>query len=423
MNILIKSATVIDPSSPHHGKVVDLLVENGVISSIRAKINADKNIKVIDLPNMHISAGWMDMQVSFCDPGFEHKEDLESGIRAAAAGGFTAVATVSGTNPPIHSKAEVQYIINKTNNAIVNVHPLGALSHNREGKDISEMYDMKQAGAVAFSDDKRPVSDAGLLMRALLYSKNFNGLIITHCDERSISLDGKMNEGEVSTTLGLKGIPALAEELMISRNISLAEYTGAPIHIANISTQGSVELIRQAKARGTRVTASVNAYNLALDDSALVGFDSNFKLDPPLRGRTDIDALKKGITDGTIDVITSDHRPQDIESKDVEFDHASHGMIGLETMFALLNTNRGKTRLDHIIRALTSGPRQVLQLEPVTIAEGELANITLFDPDAEWTFEKKNIRSRSFNSPFIGSRFKGKALGIVNGKQVQINKN
>jgi dihydroorotase len=260
-------------------------------------------------------------------------------------------------------------------------------------------------------------------MRALLYSKNFNGLIITHCDERSISLDGKMNEGEVSTTLGLKGIPALAEELMISRNISLAEYTGAPIHISNISTQGSVELIRQAKARGTRVTASVNAYNLALDDSSLTGFDSNYKLDPPLRGRADIDALKKGITDGTIDVITSDHRPQDIESKDVEFDHASHGMIGLETMFALLNTNRGKTRLDHIIRALTSGPREVLQLEPVTIAEGEAANITLFDPDAEWTFEKKHIRSRSFNSPFIGTRFKGKALGIVNGKQVQINKN
>lgn len=421
MNILIKSAHIIDSKSPYNGKVVDVLIENGMISSIKSKIVPQKNVKIIEAKNLHLSAGWLDMQVSFCDPGFEHKEDLNSGINAAIAGGYTGVAVVSSTNPPIHSKGDVQYIKNKTVNSIVDVHPIGTVSYRQEGKDISEMYDMQQAGAVAFSDDKKPITDAGLLMRALLYSQNFGSLIITHCDEKSISQDGKMNEGSTSTILGLKGIPALAEELMVGRNIFLAEYTNAPIHISNISTQKSVSLIKQAKANGLKITASINAYNIALDDTALLGFDSNYKLNPPLRIKSDMEALRKGLADGTIDAITSDHRPQDIESKDIEFDYASNGMIGLESAFGLINTNKGKIKLETIIDALTTNPRTILKLEQPKIAEGQQANITLFDPEAEWIFEKKNIRSKSANTPFIGTKFKGKVIGIINKKQSHFN--
>jgi dihydroorotase len=422
MNILIKSAHIIDPGSSHHGKTVDVLIENGIIRSIRSKISTDKQVKVIEAEGLHISTGWVDMQVNFCDPGFEHKEDIESGIRSAAAGGYTAVALVSSTNPTIHSKAEVLYVKNKTQDAIVDVHPVGTLSYKQEGQDISEMYDMHMAGAVAFSDDKKAISNAGLLMRALLYSKNFGGLIITHCDEKSISNEGKINEGITSTMLGLKGIPALAEELMVNRNIFLAEYTESPLHIANISTYKSVELIRQAKAKGLNITASVNAYNIALDDTELEGFDSNYKVNPPLRTKLDIDALRKGISDGTIDVISCDHRPQDIESKDVEFDYASNGIIGLESAFGLINSNKGRLKLETIITSITSNPRTILKLTPVSITEGEPANITLFNPDQEWVFEKKHIQSKSVNTPFIGTKFKGKVLGVINKKQLYLNK-
>ncbi|MGZ4049235.1 MAG: dihydroorotase [Bacteroidia bacterium] len=422
MNILLKSARIIDSQSSHNGKVMDILIENGIIKTIKSKINPEKNVKIIEAENLHISNGWIDMQVSFCDPGFEHKEDLESGLRAAAAGGFTGVGVVSSTNPTIHSKAEVLYIKNKTADSIIDVYPIGTLSHKQEGQDISEMYDMQQAGAVAFSDDKKPVENAGLLMRALLYAQNFGGLIITHCDEKSVSQGGKMNEGVISTQLGLKGIPALAEELMMNRNIFLAEYTNASIHISNISTQKSVELIRQAKSKGLKITASVNAYNIALDDSLLAGFDSNYKLNPPLRTKTDIEALRKGLADGTIDVISSDHRPQDIESKDIEFDHASNGMLGLETAFGLINSNKGKVKLETIIDTLTVHPRNILKLEKTIIAEGEQANISLFNPDQEWIFEKKHIQSKSANTPLLGTKFKGKVIGIINNKQIHLNK-
>ncbi len=422
MNILIKSATIIGSNSPHNGKTMDVLIENGIITSIKSKINADKNVKLIEADNLHISAGWFDMQVNFCDPGFEHKEDLESGIKAAVAGGFTGVAVVSSTNPTIHSKSEVQYIKNKTAGSIVDVYPIGTLSYKQEGNDISEMYDMHQSGAVAFSDDKKSVANAGLLMRALLYAKNFGGLIITHCDEKSISQDGKINEGETSTKLGLKGMPALAEEVMVNRNIFLAEYTDAPIHISNVSTLKSMELIKQAKAKGLKVTASVNAYNIALDDSALSGFDSNYKLNPPLRTKKDIEALKKGINDGTIDCITSDHRPQDIESKNLEFDNSSNGMIGLETAFGLINSNKGKIELETIIDTLTTNPRRILRQKELKIEEGEIANITLFKPDLEWTVDKKHLNSKSINTPFVGTKFIGKVIGIINNKQSHLNK-
>ena len=422
MNILIKSALIVDSKSIHNGKVMDVLIENGMIKSIKSKIVPEKNVKLIEAENLHLSAGWLDMQVSFCDPGLEHKEDLESGIKAAAAGGFTGVGMVSSTNPTIHSKAEVLYIKNKTADSIVDVYPIGTLSNKQEGQDISEMYDMKMAGAVAFSDDKKPVNNSGLLMRALLYAQNFDGLILTHCDEKTISHDGKMNEGIVSTQLGLKGIPALAEELMVARNIFLAEYADAPIHISNISTQKSADLIKQAKAKGLNVTASATIYNLVLDDTLLKGFDSNYKLNPPLRTKADVEGLKKAVADGTIDVLTCDHRPQDIESKDVEFDQASNGMIGLESAFGLINSNKGKIKLNTLIDAITHQPRQLLKLKEVKVEEGEVANLTVFNPDVTWTFEKKHIHSKSANTPFIGTTFTGKVIGIINNKQSHWNK-
>lgn len=421
MNILIKSARIIDLFSPFNGKVMDILIENGVITSIATTIVPKKTVKTISSKNLCVSVGWMDMQANFCDPGFEHKEDIQTGVNAAAAGGYTAVALVSSTLPTIHSKAEVEYIKNKSATSIVEVYPVGTLSYKQEGKDIAEMYDMHLSGAVAFSDDKKAVNDAGLLMRALLYAKNFGGLIITHCDEKAISQDGKMNEGVVSTMLGLKGIPALAEELMVNRNIFLAEYTDAPIHLANISTERSVALIKQAKEKGIKVTAAVNAYNLSLPETLLAGFDSNYKLNPPLRTPKDIDALKKGITDGTIDVITSDHRPQDIESKDVEFDYATNGMIGLESAFALVNSNKDKIKLEALIKTLTVNTRTILKLKQPKIAPGETANITLFDPEFEWTFDKQAIKSKSRNTPFIGQTFKGKVIGIINKNQFKSN--
>ena len=422
MNVLIKKATIVSPGNALNGKVMDVLIEGGIIKSIKQKITPEKNIKEIEAENLHISAGWFDMQVNFCDPGMEYKEDLLSGSKAAMAGGFTGVAVVPSTNPPIHTKAQVEYIKNKSANYLLDIYPLGALSHNVEGKDISEMYDMHLSGAVAFTDDKKAVVDSGLLLRALLYSKNFGGLVLTHCDEKGISNDGQINEGEMSVKLGFKGMPALAEELMVSRNLFLAEYTNAPIHISNVSTTKSVELIKQAKAKGTKVTASANIYNLVLDETLLNDFDTNYKLNPPLRTKKDADTLQKALADGVIDVLTSDHRPQDIESKAVEFDHASNGMVGLETAFALINTNKSKVKLDDIIESITSKPRKILNLPEISIKEGTEANITLFNPELSWKVELNSIQSKSKNTPIIGKQLKGKVLGVINNNQINMNR-
>jgi dihydroorotase len=425
MSLLIKSARVIDPNSPFNGKTVDILIEDGIIQSIAKNIDK-KGIQTFDAGNLHVSPGWFDMQVNLRDPGYEYKEDLNTGTQAAAYGGFTAVACLPSTHPPIHTKSEVEYIVNKVKSLKkngVDVYPIGALSYNMDGKDMAELYDMHQSGAVGFTDGKKTDSNAGLLLRGSLYAKNFNGVILTFCDEKSISLGGQMNEGATSTMLGLKGIPALAEELMVARNINIAEYTESRIHIASISTARSVDLIRKAKARKLNITASVNAYNLALEDTLLKGFETNYKADPPLRTKADIEALKKGLADGTIDCITSDHSPEDIENKVVEFDHAASGMIGLETTYALLNSNLGKSfSNEDIIQKIAINPRILFNLEVPTIKEEAKANLTLFDPELEWTFEEKNIHSKSKNTPLVGTKFKGKALGIYNKKVFVVNK-
>ncbi len=420
MHILIQQARITDPNSSLNGKICDVLIENGIITQIKEKIPVPQGAETFSALNLHVSPGWFDMQANFRDPGFEYKEDIESGSAAAASGGFTGVALMPSTQPPIHSKSEVEYIKNKTRGALVDVFPVGTLSHQHEGKELSEMYDMYQSGAIAFSDDKKPVKNAGLLVRALLYAKNFNSLIMTHCEEQSLSQDGKMNESITSTQLGLKGMPALAEEVMLARNIQLAEYADSGIHFCSISTAGSVHLIREAKNKGLKVSASVNAHHLGLDDTRLGDFDANLKVNPPLRDMQDIAALRKGLADGTIDVISSDHSPEDTENKVLEFDHAAFGMLGLETAFALANTYSGLST-EQLVLKLSIQPRSLLGLEVPVIKEGNKANLTLFDPELAWTFSGKDIRSKSKNTPFIGTSFKGKALGIFNNGHLRLN--
>lgn len=415
MNLLIKQATVIDSTSPHNGRVVDILIEKGVITQIKKSITPEKGIKTVEADGLHVSAGWLDMQVNFCDPGYEHKETLSNGLKSAAKGGFTSVCLMSGTNPPLHNKAQIEYVVNRASGNLVDVLPIGTLSHNQEGKDLSEMYDMKLSGAVAFSDYKKSTKDAGLILRALQYAQNINSFIITHCDDKTISHDGLVNEGVTSTKLGLKGIPALAEEIMLQRNIQILEYTGGKMHIPTISTKGSVELIKKAKARKLNITCGVAAYNLLLDDSELEGFDTNYKVNPPLRTKEDIDALKKGLADGTIDVIVSDHNPQDIESKDLEFDHADNGMVGLESCFGVLNAAlSSKLSLENIVDALTKNPRAILGIDSVSVKEGVEANLTLFNPTKKYVFEKSHIVAANKNSGIIGKELKGEVIGVVN---------
>jgi dihydroorotase len=418
MNILIKQATVIDSTSQYNGRVVDILIEKGVITQIKKNIVPEKGIKTIEADGLHVSAGWLDMQVNFCDPGYEHKETLDNGLKSAAKGGFTSVCLMSGTNPPLHNKAQIEYVVNRAKGNLVDVLPIGTLSHNQEGKDLSEMYDMKLSGAVAFSDYKKTGKDAGLILRALQYSQNINSFIIAHCDDKTISHDGLVNEGVMSTKLGLKGIPALAEEIMLQRNIQILEYTGGKMHIPTISTKGSVELIKKAKAKKLNITCGVAAYNLLLDDSELEGFDTTYKVNPPLRTKEDIDALKKGIADGTIDVIVSDHNPQDIESKDLEFDLADNGMVGLESCFGVLNAALGsRLSLEAMIDTLTKNPRAILGIDSVTIKEGVEANLTLFNPTKKYIFDKSHLVSSNKNSGIIGKELKGGMIGVVNNNQ------
>ena len=412
MNVLIKQAKVVCPQSSFHNKTVDILIENGTISQIKKSIPA-AGVKTIEANGLMVSIGWLDMQANLCDPGFEHKEDLESGLKAAAAGGFTGLGVVSGTNPPLHNKAQIEYIINRSNTNLVDVYPIGTLSQNQEGKDLSEMYDMKLAGAVAFSDYKNPVKDAGLVLRALQYTTNIGSFIITHCDDKSISHGGQMNEGETSTMLGLKGIPALAEEIMLQRNIAVLEYAGGKMHIPTISTKGSVDLIKKAKANGLQITCGVAAHNLLLDDSVLTDFDSNYKVNPPLRNKKDVEALRKALENGVMDVVVSDHRPQDIECKDLEFDLADNGIIALQSAYASALTGM-KGEAEALVNALTVNPRKILGLELPKIEEGQKANLTLFTAEGETVLSEKDILSRSKNTPFIGKTLQGKVIGAIN---------
>ncbi len=422
MNALIKSAKVIDSKSKFNGKTVDILIEKGIISKIGTTLKNSKKVQEISYKNLHVSVGWFDMRANFCDPGHEYKEDLNSGLKAAAKGGFTGLLIMPNTNPVTDSKSGIEYITNRTKGNIVDAFPAGCLSHNCDGKEIAEMYDMHAAGAIAFTDNKNSISNTSLLNRALLYSQSFNGLIMNFPNERELSNGGQINEGVVSTELGLKGIPALAEELMVSRDIYLAEYCDARIHLSNISTKQSVKLIREAKKRGIKITADVNSYHLLLDETELLHFDNNCKVTPPLRTKSDIKALITGLQDGTLDVICSDHTPEDIETKQCEFDNAAFGMINLQTSFGAANTAlSNQLSINEIVSKITTAPRNILGLQNSEIKEGEEVELTLFSPKTKWTLQENDIVSKSKNTPLIGKELTGIVYGIINNNQISLN--
>jgi len=422
MKILIKKATILDTSSKHHKQTKDLLIENGLIINISDSIE-DSTAEIFESENLYISQGWTDLNARFGEPGHEYKEDLNSGMNAAAQGGFTHVALMPSTEPCIQRKSDVSYLMNQTSHNIVDIHPIGALTDERKGEQITEMYDMHQAGAIAFSDDKRSIANASLMKIAMLYAKNFGGLIMSFSAEEKTSQKGQMNEGVTSTRLGLKGIPALAEELQLARDLQLCEYTDARIHFSTITTAESVKLIRDAKAKGLKVTADTSSYHLLLNDAELESFNSNLKVNPPLRSTTDIEALKAALKDGTLDAVCSDHYPQNIENKKCEFDIAAFGMINLETSFAAANTAlNGTLSTEELVAKLTSTPKAILGLDSHTLEKGSLADLTLFNPDLKWTYNTKDVVSKSKNSALTGKSFTGKALAIVNNGQMVICK-
>ncbi len=412
MKVLLQNILICDPNSPHNNQHTDVLIDKGVIAQIGKYIPADDAL-VVSGEKFSVSPGWMDLHAHMRDPGFEYKETIETGAVAAAKGGFTAVLVMPDTHPPVQTKSAVEYIIKRSQQLPVDIIPAGALTQDLKGKDMAELYDMHLAGAKAFTDAEHPVAHAGLLVRALMYANNFGGRVHVRCDDETISLGGQMHEGPMSTTLGLKGIPALAEELMIARNIYLAEYAGAPLHLMGVSTEKGVQLIRDAKAKGLNITASVHAYNLYWNDSVLGDFDTNFKLNPPLRGEEDRRALLDAVADGTVDCITSGHSPEDIENKVVEFDLAAFGMTGLESAFSLA-CSADKFSAEQLVNALCIGPRTIAGVEIPKIKVGEKANLTVFDISARRTFNAKDIFSKSKNTPLVGKELNGVVIGIYN---------
>ncbi len=415
MNLLLKSATIIDNSSPFHFQKKDILIENGIISKIANSINVDTSIKEVQFDNLHISQGWFDTSVCFGEPGFEERETIENGLKTAAKSGFTAVAVNPNTYPVADNKSAIEFIKNKANGFATSLYPIGNLTKGSESKDIAELFDMQNSGAIAFGDYNKPVSNANLLKISLLYAQNFDGLILSFPQDDTIASKGLVNEEENSTKLGLKGIPAMAEELQIIRDLFILEYTGGKLHIPTISTEKSTKLIKDAKKKGLNVTCSVAVHHLILTDDELTKFDSNTKVLPPLRTLKDTKALIKGLNEGVIDIITSDHNPIDIEHKKVEYENAKFGTIGLESLFGALNK---VIKTETLIKCLTVNPRNRFNVENFSIKEGEKANLTLFNPDFEYEFTVANVLSTSKNSVFLNKKLNGKVYGIIANNKV-----
>ncbi|MDO6813867.1 dihydroorotase [Tenacibaculum soleae] len=418
MTTLLKSATIIDASSPYHKQTKDILITDGIITKIDDSITVKNNDQVVKLDNLHVSTGWFDTSVSFGEPGYEERETIKNGLTVAAKSGFTDVAVNPNTNPVIDNKSAVEFLINKANNFATNLYPIANLTQQNKGIEMAELYDMQQSGAIAFGDYKRPVTNDNLLKIALLYAQNFNGLVLSFPKNNLIAGEGVANEGKNSTLLGLKGMPALAEELQISRDLFLLEYTGGKLHIPTISTKKSVALIKEAKKKGLDVSCSVAIHNLFLTDDELHGFDGNKKVNPPLRTQNDTNALIEGLKDGTIDIITSDHNPIDIEHKKVEFSTAKDGTIGLESAFGVLNSILD---IETIIKCLSNNPKERFDVKKTTIKENEKAILSIFNPDEFYTFSKENILSTSKNSLFLNKELKGRVYGIYNNNQLVLN--
>ena len=419
MNTLLKSATIIDSSSAYHQQKKDILIIGGRIKKISDNISIRKDYKVINKDNLHVSQGWFDTSVSFGEPGYEERETINNGLNVAAKSGFTAVAVNANTNPIIDNKSAIEFLINKSSNSATRLYPIGALTKGSKGMNMAELYDMKKSGAIAFSDYKKPVLNDNLLKIALQYTQDFNGLIFSFPRNNSISGEGIVNEGVNSTILGLKGAPALAEHLQISRDLYLLNYTGGKLHIPTISSKKSIELIKEAKKKGLNITCSVAAHNLVITDDELHGFDSKYKVNPPLRTKQDAKALKIAIASGVIDIITSDHNPINIENKKVEFSEAKDGTIGLESFFGAVNS---VLKIEDFIESITNKPRKIFGLKVTEIKEGNQADLTLFDPEGDSIFSTTDILSTSKNSIFIDKKMKGKVFGVFANKQLILNK-
>ena len=429
MNLLLRSVKIVDKASPLNGQVRDLLLQEGRIARIGEALAAE-GAEVREGRGWCVSPGWVDMRVASRDPGYEHEEDLDSVRRAAARGGFTEIMLLPNSRPVVDAKDTLNYVRQPRPEQPVRVHVAAAVTRKAEGVDFTEMIDLHHAGAVAFTDGEVPIQNADILLKALLYLRPLNALLINRPEDRQLTLFGQMNEGITSTLLGLKGMPALGEEMMLSRDLKLLAYAtekvGPPqgdgddpdhkplpqLHVSMLSTARAVALIREAKAQGLPVSCDVAAHQLAHDDTALMGFDTNLKVNPPFRAPSDIAALRAGLADGTIDCIVSDHSPHDEENKNVEFDQAEFGITALETAFSLAQMHSGLS-LEDIVEKFTTHPRKILRLPEVHIAENQPANLTIFAPDKTWNFEKSFSKSK--NTPFLGQELRGRVVWVVNG--------
>ncbi len=415
MNLLIKGGRVIDPSQNMDGNF-DVLVKNGLVAEIGSGLAAPAGVETIDASGKYVVPGLIDMHVHLRDPGLEYKEDIVSGTRAAAAGGFTSVCCMPNTKPVIDNKAIACYIINKARTeGFCNVFPIGSITYGLSGDRMSEMGELKEAGCVAVSDDGKPVNNCELMMRSLQYAAGIGIMVISHAEELELVGAGVMNEGYTSTELGLKGIPRVAEDIATAREVMLAEYTNSPVHIAHVSTSGAVRIIREAKARGVRVTCETAPHYFTLTDDAVRGYNTNAKMNPPLREAGDVAAIKVGLKDGTIDAIATDHAPHHLDEKDVEFNEATNGIIGLETSLplSLKLVEDGVLTVNQLVEKMSCNPSNILNLGRGTIKAGAVADITLIDPAAEWAVEKDKLASKSKNSPFLGWKLKGAASATI----------
>jgi dihydroorotase len=425
MNLLLKNGRLLDPVAGRD-ESVDIHIIEGRIEKLGANISPSSSTQVVDLRGKIVAPGYLDMHVHLREPGYEHKETILTGCTTAAAGGFTAVACMPNTKPAIDDESVVKFIQERAKlalNGLVDVYPIAAVTVGRNGERLAPLAELATAGAVAFTDDGDPVHDAEIMRRAFEYAKMFNKPIIQHAQDLPLTKGGVMNEGFNSTTLGLPGMPAIAEDSMVARDIQLSAYTKAQYHVAHISTVGCAELVRDAKKKGLNVTCEVTPHHFTLTDDAVRSYDTNTKMNPPLRTRDDVAAMKQGLKDGAIDVIATDHAPHSYDEKQVEFQNAPFGIVGLETAIGLAITElfeKNILSLYQLIEKFSTNPRRILHLPQIRIQEGEQANLTVFDPSVEWVVDVQKFKSKSKNSPFHGFKLRGKAFGVINNGRMLI---
>ena len=419
MSLLLNSVTVSDTTSKYFNSRVNILIDSkGYIKKISKNKISDKVKKVVDLEGLYISESWFDFNANFCDPGYEYKENLKSGVHVAINSGFLDVLITPNTNPIIQTKADVSYIQEKSLNNFCEIHPSAAISKNFNGKDLNDIIDLHNSGVKAFTNSYSCKESSEMIMNSLLYLDQIDTLLLTKPKDRSFS-DGVVNNGYYSNTVGLKGIPRISESIAVERDLSILEYVGGKIHFSGISTKESVSIIRDAKTKKLNVTCDVPIHNLILDDSNVVSFDPNYKVDPPLRTKEDIDALIEGINDGTIDIIASHHEPQDIDTKKCEFEKANFGVISLQTFFSNIVQLSRKIPLENLIKTFSTNPKKILGVETYSVVEGSKASFTVFDPDGSWDYNENSNLSKSINSPWLNWSLKGKVKAVIKDNMIK----